>query len=165
MTQWVKGAILALFLASYPFTYFLGSNNKDKEWAEKYALEVERYESAVAKLVTKILLKDAAFNREITLITENSEKVKKQYENKLADLERSTANSLQQSSKRADVYRSQARASEAERENLATHCSRLDQALVEGKAVAGELRITLEQREAELRELGTVLKSIEKKYE
>ena len=165
MTQWVRGLILALFLASYPLTYFIGANNKDNEWQQRYSQMVENYNITMVGITNKLKAQESGFKAQIELITRNSENAEKEFEKKLADLNTRNTVSLQQSTKRADVYRSQARASEAERENLAAHAARLDEALVEGKAVAGELRLTLEKREDELRELGDVLKAIEKKYE
>lgn len=163
--KWVKGVILAVFLASYPFTYFLGVKSEDKKWTEKYNTLVHNYNITMDGIQKVLQAKEEGFQSQLDLITSTSKQKDEEYKTQLASLERDAANSLQQSTKRANKYRSQARASEVERENLAAHCSRLDQALVEGKAVAGSLRLTLEQRENELRELGTVLKAIEKKYE
>lgn len=165
MTTWIKGALIALFLASYPLVYHIGASNMDKAWIQKHTEVVAQYNSKIEGIKKENDAKEQAFTDKISLIEGQAKNDKEEFDRRINELERSYAGSLHDSSKRADIYRSKARASEAERDSLAAHAAELDRSLVEGKQVARSLRYTLEQRDSELRQLGLVLKSIEKKYE
>lgn len=165
MTAWVRGALVALFLASYPLVYHAGSANMDKAWIERYTKVVAQYNAKIDGIKKENDAKEQVFKDKIESIEGQARNDKEEFDRRINELERSYAGSLHDSSKRADIYRSKARASEAERDSLAAHAAELDRSLVEGKQVARSLRYTLEQRDSELRQLGLVLKSIEKKYE
>lgn len=103
-----------------------------------------------------------ALQKMYALLQESSDKAlkvkEKEYEKALADAATHFADGVRKSDNRAEWYRKQAQAGTTEQNRLAEHAARLDQSLVEGKAVAAELAATVRLRDTQIIELAKLLK-------
>ncbi|UWJ04310.1 putative Rz/Rzl spanin protein [Escherichia phage vB_EcoS_Uz-1] len=72
---------------------------------------------------------------------------------------------MQQSERRASVYKRQAEAGTLECRSLASHAARLDNSLEEGRRLVEELRATVRLRDNQLIELGKQIQADRKLFE
>lgn len=139
--------------------YYMGhSSGEDKirlEWADAQ-LRASKEKDA---LVAKIGQMEQVHREETDRIKGDLSNAKSAYEKALGVHRAEFTSRLQLSEQRASRYQRQAKGSDAERADLASHTAKLDRALEEGRGMVKELRDTLELRERQLRSLGEQLTS------
>lgn len=158
MDKWILSGLLVAMLAgshalSYKYGSLVGANEVSAAWAD--ANEIRRkaddkFQKENAALMAAHLVRQQDLENELALSNAR-------YENELSRYSSEFASRLQQSEQRAGVYSRKARSTEAERDDLARHAARLDQALEEGRALVRELWTTLRQREVTIRALGGII--------
>ena len=127
-------------------SFFLGSEMERTKQITKYNEVLKEQTVKFGKL------KDDANNLELDL-----KNAKESHDKVINDLQRTHANRMRESEKRAAFYMQQAKGSSVEQYNLASHAARLDKSLSEGKTLAREFRQTLELRELQIESLAEEL--------
>ena len=156
----VLGVILLLYgigVSIYSTGKQAGIDEVSKEWTQEklaYQDEILRIKTLNAGLEQDFENREAEVNKELR-------NVKASYERTLASNASEHAARLRNHQERADLYERKAQGSEVERRGLASHAAELDRSLEEGRRVVKDLRTTVEQRDTEIKLLGTHLKNFE----
>ena len=156
----VLGVILLLYgigVSIYSTGKQAGIDEVSKEWTQEklaYQDEILRIKTLNAGLEQDFENREAEVNKELR-------NVKASYERTLASNASEHAARLRNHQERADLYERKAQGSEVERRGLASHAAELDRSLEEGRRVVKDLRTTVEQRDTEIKLLGTNLKNFE----
>ena len=156
----VLGVILLLYgigVSIYSTGKQAGIDEVSKEWTQEklaYQDEILRIKTLNAGLEQDFENREAEVNKELR-------NVKASYERTLASNASEHAARLRNHQERADLYERKAQGSEVERGGLASHAAELDRSLEEGRRVVKDLRTTVEQRDTEIKLLGTNLKNFE----
>lgn len=159
----VLGVILLLYgigVSIYSTGKQAGIDEVSKEWTQEklaYQDEILRIKTLNAGLEQDFENREAEVNKELR-------NVKASYERTLASNASEHAARLRNHQERADLYERKAQGSEVERRSLASHAAELDRSLEEGRRVVKDLRTTVEQRDTEIKLLGTHLKNFEAYY-
>ena len=154
------GVILLLYgisVSIYSTGKQAGIDEVSKEWTQEklaYQDEILRIKTLNAGLEQDFENREAEVNKELR-------NVKASYERTLASNASEHAARLRNHQERADLYERKAQGSEVERRGLASHAAELDRSLEEGRRVVKDLRTTVEQRDTEIKLLGTHLKNFE----
>lgn len=154
------GVILLLYgigVSIYSTGKQAGIDEASKEWTQEklaYQDEILRIKALNAGLEQDFENREAEVNKELR-------NVKASYERTLASNASEHATRLRNHQERADLYERKAQGSEVERRGLASHAAELDRSLEEGRRVVKDLRTTVEQRDTEIKLLGTHLKNFE----
>lgn len=148
--------VLALLLYKiYDHGVTVGAHDVQKKWDKRNA-EVDKVISDQTNEIERL-------KREHTItigeVTHDLAKAEKNFSVALATQRSTYEQRLQQSQSRSDYYKRQADSSPTECGNLGSIASQLDRSIVEGRQVVGELRATLEQRDAQVKALGVVVQS------
>lgn len=130
----IFGIIICAGIACYKMGYKSAETDLYHTW------ETEKLE-----LIKEANEKNHEYRQEISKLKDELFTNKQQYEKNLNDIKYATANQLQQSENRAQVYRDQAQSGEVERNRLAEHTAQLDRALSEAITLVKEFRTTTEQ--------------------
>lgn len=132
------------------FMYSYGAQSGElalAEYKESQRIEIERVESEHKQRLDEAKSNIAVLEKKIT-------DGKAEYEKATDARITEYTGRLRDSEKRAGVYLTRARGSEADREYLSAHATKLDQALEDGRLLVGQLKDTLELRESQLRLIG-----------
>lgn len=159
MKKWIYIAVFLAFGAAFAATYSSGVYKGEQTVQKLWDADVKAKQAIIETKELELARIEGVHAAESAQHSQALKSQKESYEEYIRNLALDHAHRMQQSSSRASVYHRQAQAGEAERRNLAEHCSRLDASIVEGKAVAGELRHTLELRDKQLITVGNQLLS------
>ena len=139
--------------------FFLGSNRG----ANKVQAKWDKQELEDKKAYDKLKGEYDALNRqhsyEVGALTTRLETASKNHEDELTRIGSDYAGRLQQSEKRASIYKRQAEGGTLECRSLASHAARLDESLEQGRQLVEELRSTVRLRDSQLIELGNQIKA------
>ena len=154
----IAGIVVAALAAFIVYSIFnagvaIGSARVQASWNAQKEADQQRIDD----LKEQIKQQEAIHQTDTTRISDELAEAKQKYTEDLADLRSEYEQRLRSSGNRADHYQRQARGSAVERDNLASHAARLDQALEEGRHLVRELGETLRQRDRELSLLGQQL--------
>lgn len=147
-------SLLVLVLMVYgSFSYGLvkGSSRAESEYLLKIIETSKEYED-------KIKAKELAHIRQIEKNTLELNKAKKEYEENITHLVDDYDSRLLISEERANRYREQAENSSPECRAIASHTTKLDRTLEEGRYLVGELTETIRLYESQLILLGKQLR-------
>lgn len=143
-------AAIASFIGAI---FFLGSHMKDVEWQAKWnKAEVERQE-AIDAVKTEYRTKEEAHAVEASRLQTQIADQARLHQVALAAVRAELDKRVRSSEQRALVYQRQAEADPAQCRDLADHAARLDGSLEQGRSLVQELRLTLGQRDNEIRSL------------
>lgn len=118
-------------------------------WAE----DKEKTEQEIRDIIARYSAKEQAHREANRNNVDELNRVKKEYEDSLRDIDSSYASRLHGAEERADIYKRQAEAGAAGCTDLANHASRLDTTLEEGRSLVRELRETLRLRDNQVKAL------------
>ena len=154
-----KGWPYLLVVALAVTIYFLGSRNGQETVQKKWVDQKEQDKKAYDKLKGEYDVLNRQHSYETGLLTSRLQAASQAHEDELARLNDVYASRLQQSGKRAELYKRQAEAGTFECRNLASHAARLDESLEQGRQLVEELRSTVRLRDSQLIELGNQIKA------
>lgn len=146
---YVLGALLLYFVGSmvYDFIYDRGANSVQVKWDE----DTEKRNLEIARLKQDFADREEDHRSENRRISSDLSKANLAHANAVAAVEREYDQRLRNAEQRASIYQRQAQGGAVERGDLASHASRLDAALEEGRALEQEYRATLGLRDQQLR--------------
>ena len=156
----VLGALLLLYgigVSIYSTGKQAGMDQVTKDWNQ----EKLDYQNEILRLKTVYAGLEKDFEDRANKTNRDLRNAKVSYEKSLANHASEHAARLRDHQERAELYKRKAEGSEAERGSLASHAAELDRSLEEGRRVVKDLRTTVEQRDTEIRLLGTHLKNFE----
>ena len=154
-----KGWPYLLVVALGATIYFWGSNNGQDKIQAKWDSQKVEDQKAYNKLKGEYDVLNRQHSYETGLLTSRLQAASQAHEDELARLNVVYASRLQQSNKRAEIYKRQAEAGTFECRNLASHAARLDESLEQGRQLVEELRSTVRLRDSQLIELGNQIKA------
>lgn len=128
------------------------------------AQENER-KKQILVLQGKMLHQKTIHEEETQKLTHELTNAQRHYEKVIDDLAADYRKRLLLSEERTTIYRRQANSGPVECGNLASHASKLDSTLEEGRSLVAELRTTLELRDQQVKSLGGQLVSDRKLFE
>lgn len=126
---------------------------------EKWDQETENYQGQIEKLKSDIAQKEADHRTDTTRITHELAEANRKHAVEVATLQSDYARRLQLSGERSVIYQRQAEGGAVECRGLASHASRLDAALEEGRALEREYRSTLGLRDQQIKALSDQIKN------
>ena len=141
--------------------YFWGNSNGQSTVQKKWDDQNIEDQKAMQKLQDKYNALQRNHSYEVGLLTSRLQTAESNYASELARVSSDYNSRMQQSERRASVYKRQAEAGTFECRSLASHAAELDRSLEEGRRVVKDLRTTVEQRDTEIKLLGTHLKNFE----
>lgn len=139
--------------------YFWGNSNGQSTVQKKWDAQKVEDQKAIQKLQDKYNALQRNHSYEVGLLTSRLQTAESNYASELARLSSDYNSRMQQSSKRADVYKRQAEAGAFECRSLANHAAELDASLEQGRRVVEELKATVRLRDNQLIELGNQIKA------
>lgn len=154
-----KGWPYLLVVALVVTIYFWGSRNGQESVQKKWDEQKVQDKKAYDKLKGEYDVLNRQHSYETGLLTARLQAASQAHEDELARLNVVYASRLQQSGKRAELYKRQAEAGTFECRNLASHAARLDESLEQGRQLVEELRSTVRLRDSQLIELGNQIKA------
>lgn len=172
MTRFIKigvpillalGALLLLYgigVSIYSTGKQAGIDQVTKDWNQ----EKLDYQNEILRLKTVYAGLEKDFEDRANKTNKDLRNAQASYEKSLANNASEHAARLRNHQERADLYERKAQGSEVERRGLASHAAELDRSLEEGRRVVKDLRTTVEQRDTEIKLLGTHLKNFEAYY-
>lgn len=165
MTLISKGWPYLLGVALGATLYFWGNSTGQSTVQKKWDAQKVEDLKATKKLQDKydVLQRKNAYD--IGLLTSRLQTAESNYASELARVSSNYDSRMQQSEKRASVYRSKAEAGTLECRSLASHAARLDSSLEEGRYLVSELRATLRLRDDQLIQLGNQIQADRKLLE
>lgn len=153
----VKASPYLLGVAVLGGVYYLGSQSGQEKIQKKWDTEVAAYKDSMDKMERQLLINEQKNRNEVRILNDELASNEKKYSTSLGVLRSQYNGSLLQSRERASVYQAQSQAGAAQCSSLASHAAQLDRSLTEGRSLVGEFRITLEQRDAQLRAVSSQL--------
>lgn len=159
MTLISKGWPYLVVVALGATIYFWGSNNGQDKIQAKWDAQKVKDQKAYNKLKGEYDVLNRQHSYEVGMLTTRLQTAESNYAGELARLSSDYDSRMQQSSKRADVYKRQAEAGAFECRSLASHAAELDASLEQGRRVVEELRATVRLRDNQLIELGNQIKA------
>lgn len=158
---------LKLFLKSLPYLLTIGalifvvniihSDGYDKGMQavqQKWDTDKETTRIEVAKLKTEYDLREQGHRLENTRVTHELAESQKNYELDISTLGSKYEHRLLLSKQRADSYKRQAEGGTAVCRDLASHTTRLDSSIEEGRSLVQELGTTIRLRDNQIISLG-----------
>jgi len=142
-----------IIAASLYCAYSFGSKHEAMRAKIAYDAKEKERSDALEVLKADFAKKEEEHRSKNQEINDALKDAKQNYDLRVAALGNDYARRLRESETRAGIYSRQAQGGTAEQERLASHAARLDASLVEGKAVAAELRHTVELRDEQLKML------------
>lgn len=142
--------------------YRLHSSGVDSGRAEiqaKWDKETFDYNEEVRRIQAEYAEKEALHRRNNTRITHELAEANRTHAVEIATMQSDFDRRLQLSSNRSAIYQRQAEAGAAECRGLASHASRLDASLEEGRALVRELRATLGLRDQQVKALSDQIRN------
>lgn len=154
---WILGLALLVFLGSrlYSHVYDKGATSVQVQWDAEKQKQLE----ATNKLKADYEKKERDNRTENRRISDELAQAKLDHANALADLRTDFAQRLRTSEMRSTIYQRQAEGGAAQCRDLASHASRLDASLEEGRSLVRELRETLGLRDRQVHALGNQINS------
>lgn len=159
MTLISKGWPYLLVVALGVTIYFWGSSNGQDTVQKKWDEQKQEDRKAYDKLKGEYDALNRQHSYETGVLTSRLQTASQAHEDELARLNDVYAGRLQQSSKRAELYKRQAEAGTFECRSLASHAARLDESLEQGRQLVEELRSTVRLRDSQLIELGNQIRA------
>lgn len=165
MTLNSKFCTILLVAASAAIIYWVGyeqgKHSVQEKWDEQKLLD--------SKAIDKIKGEQDVLNRqhsyEVGLLESRLETVNKNYEDTINTITSQYADRMQQSEKRATIYKRKAEAGTIECSSLASHAARLDSSLEQGRQLVEELRATVRLRDGQIIELSNQIRADRKLLE
>lgn len=145
--------------------YFWGNSNGQSTVQKKWDAQKVEDRKATQKLQDKYNALQRNHSYEVGLLTSRLQTAESNYANELARVSSDYDSRMQQSERRASVYKRQAEAGILECRSLASHAARLDNSLEEGRRLVEELRATVRLRDNQLIELGKQIQADRKLFE
>lgn len=145
--------------------YFWGNSNGQSTVQKKWDNQKIEDQKATQKLQDKYNALQRNHSYEVGLLTSRLQTAESNYASELARVSSDYDSRMQQSERRASVYKRQAEAGTLECRNLASHAARLDNSLEEGRRLVEELRATVRLRDNQLIELGKQIQADRKLFE
>ena len=146
---------VGVVVAALAGTYYVGKNAGENKVNLAWAKEKKELSDEVTRLNIKIKDDLFIYMNDVKENTKQLRDAKANYEKSLTDLRTASLVRVQQSEKRADVYKRMSEGAESERGSLASHAAKLDRSLEEGRLLVAELQATIRQRDSELISLGS----------
>ena len=159
MTLISKGWPYLLVVALGVTIYFWGSSNGQDAVQKKWDEQKQEDRKAYDKLKGEYDALNRQHSYETGVLTSRLQTASQAHEDELARLNDVYASRLQQSGKRAELYKRQAEAGAFECRSLASHATRLDESLEQGRQLVEELRSTVRLRDSQLIELGNQIRA------
>lgn len=149
LLPYILGSLLLFYLGSklYQHVYEKGANSVQVQWDAAKT----QHEEDIRKLKEEYALREESHRAENRRISSELAQAKLDHAAAVADIRREYDRRVQLSEQRAATYQRLAEGGAAERGSLASHASRLDATLEEGRQLVRELRETLGLRERQLR--------------
>lgn len=144
--------ILAVGLLLW-YIFSLGSDHGKSVIQAKWDAQKRVDAKALAYEKKKIASEEAIHRANDRKISDELVSIKQTATGNIARIRGESALRLQDSNKRADLYRHQAESGAAERANLASYAAELDRSLSEGIELVEELQATVELRDGQIRGL------------
>lgn len=145
--------------------YFWGNSNGQFTVQKKWDAQKVEDLKATKKLQDKYNALQRNHSYEVGLLTSRLQTAESNYASELARVSSDYDSRMQQSERRASVYKRQAETGTLECRNLASHAARLDNSLEEGRRLVEELRATVRLRDNQLIELGKQIQADRKLFE
>lgn len=145
--------------------YFWGNSNGQSTVQKKWDAQKVEDQKALQKLQDKYNALQRNHSYEVGLLTSRLQTAESNYASELARVSSDYDSRMQQSERRASVYKRQAEAGIFECRSLASHAARLDNSLEEGRRLVEELRATVRLRDSQLIELGKQIQADRKLFE
>lgn len=145
--------------------YFWGNSNGQSTVQKKWDDQKIEDRKALQKLQDKYNALQRNHSYEVGLLTSRLQTAESNYASELARVSSDYDSRMQQSERRASVYKRQAEAGTFECRSLASHAARLDSSLEEGRRLVEELRATVRLRDSQLIELGKQIQADRKLFE
>ena len=145
--------------------YFWGNSNGQSTVQKKWDAQKAEDQRATQKLQDKYNALQRNHSYEVGLLTSRLQTAESNYASELARISSDYDSRMQQSERRASVYKRQAEAGTLECRGLASHAARLDNSLEEGRRLVEELRATVRLRDNQLIELGKQIQADRKLFE
>jgi len=159
MKLWPWGRILKIGLPILAvglllwYVFSLGSDHGKSVIQGKWDAQKQVDAKALADEKKKIASEEATHRANDRKISDELASIKQAATGDIARIRGESALRLQDSTKRADLYRRQAEAGAVERANLASYAAQLDRSLSEGIELVEELQATVELRDGQIRGL------------
>lgn len=132
-----------------------GRAEKQKEWDA----ETFDYNEEIKRIQAEYAEKEALHRRNNTRITHELAEANRTHAVEIATMQSDFDRRLQLSNQRSAVYQRQAEGGAAECRSLASHASRLDASLEEGRSLVRELRATLGLRDQQVKALADQIRN------
>ena len=145
--------------------YFWGNSNGQSTVQKKWDDQKVEDLKATQKLQDKYNALQRNHSYEVGLLTSRLQTAESNYASELARVSSDYDSRMQQSERRASVYKRQAEAGAFECRSLASHAARLDNSLEEGRRLVEELRATVRLRDSQLIEFGKQIQADRKLFE
>jgi hypothetical protein len=156
MRLWPWGKILKIGLPVLAIgfllwhVYSLGSDHGKSMVQRKWDVQKQIDAKALADEKKKIALEEAIHRANNKEISDELASIKQTAIGDIARIRGESALRLQDSTKRADLYRRQAEAGAVEQANLASHAAQLDRSLSEGIELVEEFQAIVELRDGQI---------------
>lgn len=160
-----KGWPYLLMVALVATVYFWGSSNGQDKVQAKWDAQKLQDKKAYDKLKGEYDVLSRQHSYEVGALTARLQTAQSNYASELARISSNYDSRMQQSERRAEVYKRQASGSTLECRNLASHAARLDSSLEQGRQLVEELRATVRLRDSQLIELGNQIRADRKLLE
>ena len=151
----------ALLIGSGTYVYLCGKDDGKEVVQKKWDAEKKLYDTAIAGLKDHYGMLEAANRTKTEELTHDLAEAQKNHDVAIANAQSDFDKRLLKSQARADYYKRMSEGGSLECRNLASHAAELDRSLEEGRRVVKDLRTTVEQRDTEIKLLGTHLKNFE----
>lgn len=151
-------ALVLILLLCYKI-YDAGSVHGASVVQEAWDAETEERAKAIKAEEARVAALEKNHRTEVTRLTNELSKANAAHQVELATAAADYRERLRTSEARAAVYRRQAKGGTTDRGSLASHASRLDSALEEGRSLVRELRSTLGLRDRQIEALSRQIKA------
>lgn len=158
---WPYLLVVALGATLYFWGHANGSSTVQKKWDDQKVEDLK----ATKQLQDKYDVLQRKNSYDVGLLTARLQTAEGNYASELARVSSNYDSRLQQSERRASVYKRQAEAGGTECRSLASHAARLDGSLEQGRRLVEELRATVRLRDSQLVELGKQIQADRKLFE
>lgn len=145
--------------------YFWGNSNGQHTVQKKWDDQKVEDQKAYNKLKGEYDVLQRQHSYEVGALSVRLQTAESNYASELARVSSDYDSRMQQSERRATVYKRQAEAGTLECRGLASHAARLDNSLEEGRRLVEELRATVRLRDNQLIELGNQIQADRKLFE
>lgn len=149
------GAPVLLIGGVFYITYAKGVRSGKETVQTAWDQDVKQHEKQVQLLKEQVARNEGKHRTASQQIADSLAASTLNHTRALAALQSGFSERLRQSDSRSAVYERMSEAGAVERANLASHAAQLDRSLEEGRLLVGELRSTVEQRDEQIRALGS----------